>query len=104
MNILKDFDAGFIRPYVGAGVGFGSFTDDVSYNIAGFVRGRKKFSNTVPSGNVQAGFAVALTDTVSLDANARYTCFGNYDIKILGNKFKMKNNTADVSIGLRFAF
>lgn len=104
LNFLKDFDAGSVKPYVGAGVGFGSFTDDLNYNIAGVVQGRKKVSNTVMSGNIQAGVAVPLTDTVSFDFNARYTCFGGYEIKLFGNKIKMKNNTADVSAGLRFAF
>ena len=68
------------------------------------LRGRRKVTTTVLSGNVQAGVAVALTDTVSLDANARYTCYSDYEVKILGEKIKMKNNTTDVSIGLRFAF
>ena len=103
INILKDFDAGRIKPYVGIGIGTASFTDDINYQVLG-IRERRKVTTTVLNGNIQAGVAVSLTDTISLDTNARYTCFGNYEIKILGNKLKMKNNTADVSVGLRFAF
>ena len=103
LNILKDFDAGQIKPYVGVGIGAGSFTDEFDYQVLA-IRGKKKETNTVLSGNVQAGVSVALTNTVSLDANARYTYFGNYEIKILGTEFKMKNNSTDLSVGLRFAF
>ena len=103
LNVLKDFDAGQIKPYVGVGVGIGSFTDDVKYQIMG-IRGRKKVSNSVLSGNVQAGVSFALTDTISVDANARYTHFGNYKIKVAGEETKMENRTTDLSIGLRFAF
>lgn len=103
LNILKDFDAGAFKPYIGAGIGAASFTDEFNYQVLA-IRGKKKETNTVLSGNVQAGLAVALTNTVSLDANARYTYFGNYEIKILGTEFKMKNNSTDLSVGLRFAF
>ena len=107
LNVLRDFDARKIKPYIGAGVGFGSFTDEIKRDqTVGFshFRENKKVTTTVLSGNIQAGVTVALTDTVSVDANARYTHFGDYEVKFWGQKIKMKNNAVDMSVGLRFAF
>lgn len=107
LNVLKDFDLGTVKPYVGVGVGSATFYDQIKYdlNMGLFrVRGTKNYSASVLSANAQAGLAFTLTDKIMLDANVRYTHFGNYKNKFFGEKTKMKNHSADATIGIRYNF
>ena len=105
VNVLKDFDAGKIKPYVGGGLGFAMFYDELKYDITvglGRYRGERSENNTVFSANVQAGLAMAVTDIVSVDFNARYTYFGNY--KFFDDTVKMENKALNFTVGLRIDF
>lgn len=107
LNVLKDFDLGIVKPYVGVGVGSATFYDEIKYNLnMGLFRlhGTKNYSSSVLSANAQAGLAFTLTDNIMLDANVRYTHFGNYKVKFFGEKTKMKNHSADATIGIRYNF
>lgn len=107
VNFLKDFDLGAVKPYVGVGVGAATFYDEIKYNLnMGLfrVRGTKNYAASVLSANAQAGLAFTLTDNIMLDANVRYTHFGNYKVKFFGEKTKMKNHSADATIGIRYNF
>ena len=107
VNVLKDFDLGAVKPYVGVGVGAATFYDEIKYNVdMGLfrVRGTKSEFASVLSANAQAGFAFTLTDKIMLDANVRYTHFGNYKVNFFGEKTKMKNHSADATIGIRYNF
>ncbi len=107
VNFLKDFDLGAVKPYVGVGVGAATFYDEIKYNLnMGLFRvcGTKNYSSSVLSANAQAGLAFTLTDNIMLDANVRYTHFGNYKVKFFGEKTKMKNHSADATIGIRYNF
>ena len=105
VNVLKDFDAGKIKPYIGGGLGFAIFHDELKYDFTAGIWhywGYRKENNTVFSANVQAGLALALTDVVSVDVNARYTYFGNY--KFFDNTLKMENRADNMTAGLRINF
>ena len=107
LNFLKDFDAGKIKPYIGVGAGIAVFHDEADYDIAllvGRLRGTKKESSAVLSGNVQGGIAISLTDSVLFDVNARYNHFGHYKFKVLNQENDMKNNSVDVTAGFRVHF
>ena len=108
LNVLKDFDLGTVKPYVGVGVGAATFYDEIKYNMdvlgVSRVRGTKNYTSSVLSANAQAGLAFTLTDNIMLDANVRYTHFGNYKNKFFGEKTKMKNHSADATIGIRYNF
>ena len=105
VNILKDFDVGKIKPYIGGGLGFAIFNDEVKYDFTAGIWhywGYRKENNTVFSANVQAGLAFALTDAVSVDVNARYTYFDNY--KFFNDALKMENRAVNMTAGLRINF
>ncbi len=105
LNLLKDFDIGKAKPYLGGGVGFGIFYDELKYDytIAAWrYWGKRSENNAVFSANVQAGMAIAVTDTVLLDVNARYTYFGDY--KVFDRSVKMENKAVNLTAGLRLNF
>ncbi|MBO4519806.1 MAG: porin family protein [Alphaproteobacteria bacterium] len=105
VNVLKDFDAGKIKPYIGGGLGFAIFHDELKYDFTAGIWhywGYRKENNTVFSANVQAGLALALTDVVSVDVNARYTYFGNY--KFFNDALKMENKATNFTAGIRLDF
>ena len=111
VNILKDFDvgtgadAGKIKPYIGGGLGFAVFHDELKYDFTAGIWhywGYRKENNTVFSANVQAGLAFALTDAVFVDVNARYTYFDKY--KFFDNTLKMENRAVNMTAGLRINF
>ena len=105
VNILKDFDAGKIKPYIGGGLGFAVFHDESEYNfMSGMIhyRGKWKDDNVTLSANIQAGLAMDVTDKVGIDVNARYTYFDSYEC--FNDAIKMKNQTLNFTAGLRFNF
>lgn len=105
LNVLKDFDAGKIKPYVGGGLGFAVFSDELKYDFTDsgvHYWGKQDETNTVFSANIQAGVQLPVTDFLSVDVNARYTYFDDY--KVLDDDLKMENNAVSLTAGVRLNF
>lgn len=105
LNVLKDFDVGKVKPYIGGGLGFAVFHDELKYDYTDGIWhywGKRNENNTVFSANVQAGIAIPVTEVVSVDFNARYTYFGNY--KFFDDALKMENKAANFTVGIRLDF
>ena len=105
LNVLKDFDAGKIKPYVGGGLGFAVFSDELKYDFTDsgvHYWGKQDETNTVFSANIQAGVQLPVTDFLSVDVNARYTYFDDY--KVFDDTLKMENNAVSLTAGVRLNF
>ncbi|MBR1777731.1 MAG: porin family protein [Alphaproteobacteria bacterium] len=105
INVLKDFDFGKMKPYIGAGVGFAVFYDELKYDFTDsgwHYWGSNKENNSVFSANLQAGFAFAIAEKVSIDVNARYTHFSSY--KFFEDTLKIENKAVNFTAGLRLDF
>jgi opacity protein-like surface antigen len=78
----------FVRGYVGGGVGYTKFTLD-------FLTGDKSFAY-----NLGVGVTATLLNILSVDLGWRY--FNQGEIKI--NDTKLKVNSSDIYVGVRFGF
>jgi len=105
LNVLKDFDAGIVKPYVGGGLGFAVFNDELTYDFTDSGMrfwGKRSENNTVFNANIQAGIQMPVTEVLSVDMNARYTYFSDY--KFFDDALKIENKAISLTAGVRINF
>lgn len=113
LNLFRDFDIGAVRPYIGAGIGWGRHEYD---KVGGNVFGTQNLINSSSDGwawQVMAGVAVPINskleltvgykylDLSSVKASGSYTFAGGTGTETLDN---VKDTIQSVSAGLRFKF
>lgn len=72
-NVLYDFNVGGMKPYVGAGIGYGSTS---------LKRGGNSVSDQGTAWQVRAGVTVPVNDVLSLDIGYRYMDLGKFNATV----------------------
>ena len=95
VNGVYNFSAGGFRPYVGAGVGFGT----AKYSLAG-----ESEDDMGVAWQVKAGVVIPSTETLSWDIGYRYVSFPSFDIRDGADSFDADASAHIVSVGARITF
>lgn len=95
VNGVYNFGAGGFRPYVGAGVGFGSS----KYRLAS-----ESEDDMGIAWQAKAGVVIPTSDTLSWDIGYRYVSLPNFDISEPGASVDADASAHIVSVGARIKF
>lgn len=95
VNGVYNFAAGGFRPYVGAGVGFGSS----KYSLMG-----ESEDDMGMAWQVKAGVVIPSSETLSWDVGYRYVSFPSFDIRDGGDSVDADASAHIVSVGARVTF
>ena len=95
VNGVYNFSAGGVRPYVGAGVGFGS----AKYRLAGASE-----DDMGVAWQAKAGVVIPSSETVSWDIGYRYVSFPSFDVRDGGDSIDADATAHIVSVGARITF
>lgn len=95
VNAIYTFDAGAVRPYIGAGVGWGIS----EYEFAG-----ESDDDTGLAWQVKTGVTFPMSDTMTWDVGYRYVSLPSYEKSEGGASLDADGTAHVVTIGARFAF
>ena len=95
VNGVYNFSAGGIRPYVGAGVGFGR----AKYSLAG-----ESEDDMGIAWQVKAGVVIPSSDTLSWDVGYRFVSFPSFDIREGADSLDADASAHILSVGARITF
>lgn len=95
VNGVYNFSAAGFRPYVGAGVGFGSS----KYSLGG-----ESEDDMGVAWQVKAGVVIPSTETLSWDIGYRYVSLPSFDIRDGGDAVDADASAHIVSVGARITF
>ena len=95
VNGVYNFGAGGFRPYVGAGVGFGSS----KYRLAG-----ESEDDIGMAWQVKAGVVIPSSETLSWDVGYRFLSLPGFDVRDGGDSVDADASAHIVSVGARITF
>lgn len=95
VNGVYNFSTGGFRPYVGAGVGFGSS----KYRLAG-----ESEDDMGVAWQAKAGVVIPSSETVSWDVGYRYVSLPGFDIRDGGDSVDADASAHILSVGARITF
>ena len=94
-NGVYNFDAGSVRPYVGAGVGFGN----AKYRLAG-----ESEDDMGLAWQVKAGVVIPGSQNMSWDIGYRFLSLPSFEISEPGVSVELDTSAHILSVGARMAF
>jgi len=95
VNGVYNFSAGGVRPYVGAGVGFGT----AKYSLAG-----ESEDDMGLAWQVKAGVVIPSSETLSWDIGYRFVSLPGFDVRDGGDSVEADASAHIVSVGARITF
>ena len=95
VNGVYNFSAGGFRPYVGAGVGFGS----AKYSLGG-----ESEDDMGMAWQVKAGVVIPTSESLSWDVGYRYVSFPSFDIRDGGDSVDADATAHILAVGARITF
>lgn len=98
LNAWYGFDLGGITPFIGGGVGLAYMTQDATYTTTGM-----DDEATALAGQLGAGVAVDLTDSIELVGRYRYFVTGETELTDnLGSTLQSSLSSSTFDVGLKF--